>query len=119
MLLTIKKTLNLELAKHIATAAEKEAAANGWTMVIAVLDDGGSLIYLVRMDDTQIGSIEVAQMKARTALRFKRPSKAFEEALVGGRIDFAKDAGFHKYLETIANAKHKFAGLDKLVEPVR
>ncbi len=86
MKLAEKKTLTLEIAKQIAAAAEKEAAANHWTMVIAILDDGGNLLYLARMDETQLGSIEVAQLKARTALRFKRPSKAFEEALVGGRM---------------------------------
>jgi glc operon protein GlcG len=86
MRLAEKKSLTLEIAKQIASAAEKEAAANRWNMVIAILDDGGNLLYLSRMDDAQLGSIEVAQLKARTALRFKRPSKAFEEALVGGRM---------------------------------
>jgi uncharacterized protein GlcG (DUF336 family) len=86
MPLAVKKTLTLELAKQISAAAEKEAAANNWNMVIAILDDGGNLLYLARMDDAQLGSIEVAQLKARTAVRFKRPSKAFEEALVGGRM---------------------------------
>jgi uncharacterized protein GlcG (DUF336 family) len=86
MPLAVKKTLTLELAKHVAAAAEKEAAANKWNMVIAILDDGGHLLYLARMDEAQLGSVEVAQLKARTALRFKRPSKAFEEALVGGRM---------------------------------
>jgi uncharacterized protein GlcG (DUF336 family) len=52
-----KKTLSLAAAKKIATAAEAEAAKNNWTMVISVLDDGGNLIYLERMDGTQLGSI--------------------------------------------------------------
>jgi glc operon protein GlcG len=86
MRLAEKKTLTLELAKQIATAAENEAAANQWNMTIAILDNGGNLLYLARMDDAQIGGVEVAQLKARTALRFKRPSKAFEDALVGGRM---------------------------------
>src|SRR5437762_10190063 len=80
-----KKGMTLEVAKQMAAAAEKAAAANKWTMVIAILDDGGNLVYLQRMDDTQIGSIQVAQAKARSALSFKRPTKAFEDALVGGR----------------------------------
>ena len=54
-------------------------------MVIVVLDDGGNLIYLERMDGTQLGSIEVAQEKAKTALKFKRPTKAFEDVVAGGR----------------------------------
>ena len=88
-----KKALTLEIAKQIAAAAEKEAASNKLTMVIAILDDGGNLIYLERMDDTQIGSIQVAQEKARSAVAFKRPTKAFEEAVSGGRIGVLKLQG--------------------------
>ncbi len=80
-----KSTISLELAKKIAARAESEAAKNKWTMVIAVLDDGGNLIYLERMDGTQLGSIVVAQEKAKTALQFKRPTKAFEDVVTGGR----------------------------------
>jgi glc operon protein GlcG len=81
-----KKTLSLAAAKKMAAAAEAEAAKNKWTMVIAVLDDGGQPIYLERMDGTQIGSIEVAQGKARTAVRFKRPSKDFEDAITANHL---------------------------------
>jgi glc operon protein GlcG len=80
-----KKALNLGIAKQIAAAAEKEAADAKLTMVIAILDDGGNLIYLERMDETQIGSIEVAQQKAHSAVFFKRPTKVFEDAVAGGR----------------------------------
>lgn len=80
-----KPALTLEDAKRIAAAAEAEAVKNGWNVVIAVLDDGGNLLYLQRMDGTQIGSIVVAQEKGRTAVAFKRPSKAFEDVVVGGR----------------------------------
>jgi len=83
--LVAKNTVSLELAKKIAARAESEAAKNKWTMVIAVLDDGGNLLYLERMDGTQLGSIEVAQEKAKTALKFKRPTKAFEDVVAGGR----------------------------------
>ena len=72
-----KKTVSLEAAKKMAVAAEAEATKNNWTMVISILDDGGNLVDLERMDGTQLGSIEVSQGKARTALQFKRPSKAF------------------------------------------
>jgi uncharacterized protein GlcG (DUF336 family) len=54
-------------------------------VVIAVVDDGANLIYLQRMDGTQIGSVDIAQMKARTAIRMKRPSKALEDVVAGGR----------------------------------
>jgi glc operon protein GlcG len=80
--LLAKKALSLDVAKKIAAAAEAEAAKNKWTMVIAVVDDGGNLIYLEKMDGTQIGSIDVAIQKAKTAIRFKRPTKAFEDAVL-------------------------------------
>jgi glc operon protein GlcG len=84
--LTDKKGLTLEAAKKLAAAAEEEAIKNKWTVVIAIVDDGGSLVYLQRLDDTQIGSIEVAIQKAKTAVSFKRPTKALEDAvLTGGR----------------------------------
>jgi glc operon protein GlcG len=88
-----KKALTLEAAKLIAAAAEKEAAGSKLTMVIAILDDGGNLIYLERMNETQIGSIEVAQQKARSAVSFKRPTKVFEDAVVGGRNAILKLPG--------------------------
>jgi glc operon protein GlcG len=81
-----KKGLTLEAAKKIAAAAEEEAVKNKWTVVIAIVDEGGNLVYLQRLDETQIGSIEVAIQKAKTAVSFKRPSKALEDAvLTGGR----------------------------------
>lgn len=83
--LASKKSLTLEAAKKIAAAAEVEAKKNNWNVVICVVDDGAHLIYLQRMDGTQIGSVDIAQMKARTALKMKRPSKALEDAVASGR----------------------------------
>src|SRR5882724_12623241 len=80
-----KKVLTLEAAKKVAAAAEAEARKNNWNVVIAVVDDGGHLVYLQRIDGTQTGSIEVAIQKARTAQAFKRPTKVFEDAIAGGR----------------------------------
>ena len=80
--LATKKTMTLAAAKKIAAAAEAEAVKNKWNVVIVIVDDGGNLLYLQRLDETQLGSIEVAIQKAQTAVNFKRPSKAFEEALV-------------------------------------
>ena len=74
-----KKSLTLAAAKEIAAAAEAEAIRNSWRVVIAIADDGGNLIYLQRMDETQFGSVQVAIEKARTAVAFKRPSKAFAD----------------------------------------
>jgi glc operon protein GlcG len=79
-----KKCITLELAKKIAQVAESEALKNNLTMVITVVDDGGNLIYLERMDNSQIGSIEVAIQKARTAIYFKRPTKSYEEKVIAG-----------------------------------
>jgi glc operon protein GlcG len=84
-LLLAKRSVGLELAKQIAALAEAEATKNRWTVVIAIVDDGGNLVLLHRTDGTQIGSIDVAIQKAATALRFKRPTKAFEDVIAGGR----------------------------------
>jgi glc operon protein GlcG len=91
--LAIKKALTLAAAKQIAAAAHAEAKKNNWTMVIAIVDDGANLVYLERMDGAQIGSILVAQEKAVTAVRFKRPSKALEELVAGGRTAILKMPG--------------------------
>jgi glc operon protein GlcG len=88
-----KKALTLAVAKQVASAAESEAAKNKFTMVIAIMDDGGNLIYLEKMDETQIGSIEVAQAKARSAIAFKRPTKAFQDALAAGNTGILKVSG--------------------------
>lgn len=83
--LATKKALTLEVTKGIAAAAEAHAKANDWNVVIAILDDGGNLLYLQRMDDVQIGSIEVAIRKAESAINFKRPTQVFDSAVAGGR----------------------------------
>jgi glc operon protein GlcG len=83
--LATKKALTLEAAKKIAACAESEAQKNKWTMVIVIVDDGGNVMYLERMDNTQIGSIEVATQKAKTAISFKRSTKSFEERALAGR----------------------------------
>jgi uncharacterized protein GlcG (DUF336 family) len=83
--LATKTALTLEVAKVLSAAGEAEAQKNNWAVVIAIVDDGGRLVHLLRRDGTQIGSIEVAQDKAMTAISFKRPSKALEDAVAGGR----------------------------------
>jgi len=91
--LSTKRTLNLAVAKQIVAASEKEAMKNGWQMFITVVDDGGTIIYLERLDDAQIGSFEVSIEKAETALKFKRPSKAFEDLVAGGHTNIIKLPG--------------------------
>jgi len=81
-----KPVLTLEHAKRIAAAAEAEAQQNKWRVVIAVVDDGGHLLYLQRGHDTQFGSVETAIQKARAAIAFQRPTKAAEDAVLGGRL---------------------------------
>ncbi|WP_374658476.1 heme-binding protein [Inhella sp.] len=78
--------LELADARRIAAAASAEALAKGWTVVIAIVDEGGHLMFLERLDGTQKGSSVVAQEKARTALLFKRPTQALEEAIAAGKL---------------------------------
>jgi len=65
----------------IAAAADKHALAKGTTMCIAIVDDGGNLVYFQKEDGTQVGSIDVALARARTAMAFKRPTKVFQDAV--------------------------------------
>jgi uncharacterized protein GlcG (DUF336 family) len=83
-----KKTLTLDMAKRIAAAAEAKANANKWKVVIAIVDDGGHLVYLQRADGTQFGSVEVAIGKAYSASAFKRNTKSWEERLAEGRLGY-------------------------------
>ena len=73
-----------EAAKKVAAPALAEARKNQWNMAIAIVDTAGDLVYFERMDDTQAGSVNVAIDKARSAARFKRPTKAFQDALAAG-----------------------------------
>ena len=84
--LPVKQVLTLSVAKKVATAAEAEAIKRGSTVVIVVVDDGGHLLVLERLDDTQIASVEVGIGKARTAAIFRRPSKVFEDQIREGRV---------------------------------
>ena len=76
--------IGLESAKQAAAAALAEARRNGWTMIVAVVDIGGELVYFEKMDDAQNGSVKVAVAKARSAALFKRPTKAFQDSLAAG-----------------------------------
>jgi glc operon protein GlcG len=79
------RRLTLEAAVNIMDAAQAEAERNGWNVAIAIVDEGGHLLAFRRMDGTQLGSIEIALDKARTSAYFKRPTKALEDAVAGGR----------------------------------
>ena len=80
-----RMALTLEVAKQISAAAEAEAVKNNWTVAIAIVDEGGHLVHLAKLDNTQYGSIDVAIQKAQTSAAFKRATKVFEDAIVAGR----------------------------------
>ena len=77
--------IGVDVARRVAASALAEGRKNGWTVAAAVVDAGGALVYFERIDGTQSGSSDVAVLKARSAAAFKRPTKAFEEAVAGGR----------------------------------
>ena len=84
--LPVKKVLTLDAAKKIAAVAEAEAKNCSATGVIVVVEDGGHLLLLERLDATQVASVEVGIGKARTAAIFRRPSKVFEDQVRDGRV---------------------------------
>lgn len=80
--------ITLEDAKKAMAAAEAEAEKNKWNVAIAILDAGANLILFQKMDETQLGSVKIAIGKAQTAVNFKRPTKALEDLIAGGRQVF-------------------------------
>jgi len=87
-----KEILSLEDCKRVAAAAEALAGDNGWNVVIAIVDDGGHLMYLQR-EKVQLGSIEVAITKAKVALMFRRPTKFWEDTVAAGRLGYLSMPG--------------------------
>lgn len=77
--------INLETARKVAATAEAEARKNNWRVAIAIVDNHGTLVYYQMIDDTQYGSAFISVEKAKTAALFKRPTKAFEDNIAGGR----------------------------------
>jgi glc operon protein GlcG len=78
--------IGIAAAKTVMAAAEAEATKNGWGVAIAIVDSGGNLVMLHRLDNAQLSSSRIARAKARTAVEFRRPTKAFEDAVAGGGI---------------------------------
>jgi len=76
--------ITLEMAKGVVAAAEAEARKNNWNVMIVVLDSGGHTVMSQRLDGTQYASIRIAAGKARTALEFKRPTKALDDTIAAG-----------------------------------
>ena len=79
-----RKTMGLALARELTMAAEAEARKNSWNVVIVIVDETGNLVSLARLDDTQYGSIDVAQKKARTAAKFRRSTRVFADRVSKG-----------------------------------
>ena len=76
--------ITLDQAKRAMAAAELEAVKNSWQVAITILDSGGNLVMFHKIDNTQLASISASEGKANTALRFKRPSKALDDAIAAG-----------------------------------
>ena len=70
--------------RKLAAAAFAEARKNNWAMAVAIVDTGGYLVYFERMQDTQLGSVEVSIEKAKSAALFRRPTKSFQDTLAAG-----------------------------------
>lgn len=85
--------LTINIAKQIAARAVQAAITIPSAMSIVIVDAGANLMYAERMDDAMIATIEVAHQKARSAMLFKRPTKAFEDMLVAGRSAILKLPG--------------------------
>jgi uncharacterized protein GlcG (DUF336 family) len=97
----MKSKAALELAdlKAIAAAAEKEALANQWAVTIAIVDDGGHLLWLQRLDGAAPISAHIAAAKARTAAIGRRESRVYEEMINGGRVSFLSAPNLDGLLE--------------------
>jgi uncharacterized protein GlcG (DUF336 family) len=76
--------ISLDAARRVMAAAEAEATANGWRAVIAIVDTGANLVMLHRMDQANLGAVEISQRKAEAAVNFRRATKVFEDTLVAG-----------------------------------
>ena len=85
-----KQSLRLAAARKIAEAAEAFASSQNWSVSIAIADEGGHIIYMQRMDGAIIGSVPIAEQKARTAVSYKCPTKDLEAGIQGGMLSLLK-----------------------------
>jgi glc operon protein GlcG len=77
-------SVNLDTARKIAATSIADASKSGFKMAIAIVDTAGDLVYFEKMDGTQVASVNIAQDKARSSVRFKRPTKAMQDILAAG-----------------------------------
>jgi glc operon protein GlcG len=94
-----KQTLELADVKAVMAAAEAEALANKWAVAIAIVDDGGHLLALQRLDGAAAISSQIAPAKAQTAAMGRRESRLYEEIINGGRVSFLSAPGLQGMLE--------------------
>lgn len=94
-----KPALQLADVKMIAAAAEAEALKNGWAVSIAIVDDGGHLLWLQRLDGAAPVSAHIAPAKAHTAALGRRESRVYEEVINQGRMSFLSAPTLHGMLE--------------------
>lgn len=94
-----KPVLELADAKRIAAAAEAEALQNQWAVAIAIVDDGGHLLWFQRLDGTAPVSAHIAQSKAHTAALGRRESKIYEDMVNQGRVSFLSAPAIDGLLE--------------------
>lgn len=94
-----KPTLTAVDVQAIVQAAEAEALANQWAVTIAVVDDGGHLLGLKRLDGAAPISAQIAPSKAQTAAMGRRESKVYEDMINGGRVSFLSAPGLQGLLE--------------------
>ena len=78
--------ISIDAARQAMAAAEAEASRNNWGVAIAIVDSGGNLVMLHRLDNAQLSAARIAEAKARTAVEFRRPTKALEDAVAGGGV---------------------------------
>jgi uncharacterized protein GlcG (DUF336 family) len=95
--LPARPVLTLELAKAVADAAKRDAAGRGHAIVLAVVDAGGHLVYLERMDGVAHGTVQVAILKAQSSAAFRTPSKTFELAVDAGVLGLVGLPGMAPY----------------------
>lgn len=86
--LTDRKVLTIAAVKQLMNAAEAEAAANNWSVSIAIVDEHGELLAFRRLDGASFASIEISQGKARTAARLRRPTKTLADGIAAGNLAF-------------------------------
>lgn len=94
-----KPLLDSAEVRRIAAAAEAEALKNGWAVTIAVVDDGGHLLWLQRLDGAAPVSAQIAPAKARTAALGRRESRVYEEMINQGRVSFLSAPALEGMLE--------------------